>query len=1714
MFASVRYLVSLLTISAFWLVYVTAPVQAYSHRLSPRTFYQMYNLASQGNKTALSNAIARGLNINAINDYGNTALCVAVKMRDVRAYNTLRSVGADPRPPCSHSIPNFDSFVNSPEVIKSATYIPRGYTNRSPRPSFNWGGTLLTAGIVATGVGVAFGMGGGGGGGSDSSSSSENTPIPGPNEPVCDPTGCLPNQICKQENSCGGCDICVDKCQDNPCAEGCYENIQCNSSCASYNECGGCIKCNDFENNSPLKEDITYYYITNNIDGSIEGNVTAKDGNGNGLLTNYGSITGNIEADNVENGTDASIVGNVLVDNGLGTGILNNSGLIDGDVTGNKINNSSTITGQVTGSNITNNSGATIGNGVTGKDGTASEILDNSGAITGNVSISQITNNLGGSIDGNVVGTTVTNNASITGQVTGSNITNNSGATIGNGVTGKDGTASEILDNSGSISGDVSIAQITNNLGGTIEGNITSTGKLSNLGTITGDTINGSDIENSASITGDVSGSIITNSAGSIDGNVVGTTVTNNASITGQVTGSNITNNSGATIGNGVTGKDGTASEILDNSGSISGDVSIAQITNNTDATINGNITATGKITNQGTITGDTINGSDIENSASITGDVSGSIITNSAGSIDGNVVGTTVTNNASITGQVTGSNITNNSGATIGNGITGKDGTASEILDNSGAITGNVSISQITNNLGGSIDGNITSTGKLSNSGTITGDVTATDGSGNGEVENSGTIKGIVTGDSIKNLAGLIDGNIVGTTVTNNDSITGQVTGSNITNNSGATIGNGVTGKDGTASEILDNSGAITGNVSISQITNNLGGTIEGNITSTGKLSNLGTITGDVTATDGSGNGEVENSGTIKGSVNSINIKNNAGIIEGNISGSFIENSTGASIFGNVNAVGEDGSGMLKNYGSITTDYLELDQMDNQGSISALGTNTFMLKIHNQNNTTLDLSKVTFNKKKNIDIATDLSKTINLGDLIFENSDNTPQYGITFHNIENSLDTTSDEISILNINSLDISNITSNGATYFEGGILVDGANLQVNLNNDLTINSDIVPISGVKINADANVTFNNKGILTVQHSASAGAPFTTEPIHGIYAIGNATINNEGTISVFSNNNKNTYGIRLENGATGENKNTITISGGSSYTYGVYAENSSFVNNGTIIVEGSEKVYGIYANVTHNKNYVIRNENSIHVTSSQSGDAVGIYGNGNVMLMNFGTIHVSEGGQECQAENGAQCAGSEEPAAAAINETQSASTSPMAFSLRGGARMINQGTISAEEELDFDAMTQGEGTVYAARGSRFMANSIRGSLTAGADITIGSNQDQYTSTNAISAAQSNINLTSGSAMFTASLQQNGTDYDIVMNRSAFSDLLTNNSLANLLEHNYQSDKRIDFFDTLKTASTPKALNSALNKYTGSNFIPLIGWQNIQRINHISNTMSDLALSNQNLKEERIIAAADNYYINQDSTSSWSGYEDYINGINGLFDKAVTPQYRFGISFGFYNARTDFDTNESRRDSIVLASLPNRIDYDNWGALFMPYIGYSNSEYKRYVDSQKFEPNFDVWYQGINNKLFVKTHTLGMELKPTIEFNVHNIHQNKITEENNVSIASENILSMQTGVGFEINKDIDFGQSGKLGLHGGLMFYQELGSDVEDTYSAQIYGMDGRFNIPGYNQDDNRTELRLKADYQIENWNIYAEFDKSFATNDNTTYNIGVKLAF
>lgn len=143
--------------------------------LAPEDFNQMYALAHNGEVYALRGSVQRGLNIDSLDKYGNTGLCVSIYRNDQRAYNTFRAAGANPKHPCTQNIPTarYESFMSSSRVVA---------VNETPRQAFNvihtgfiyspnfWK-TALTgvAGITA----IALAGGGGGGG----SSAVEETPL-------------------------------------------------------------------------------------------------------------------------------------------------------------------------------------------------------------------------------------------------------------------------------------------------------------------------------------------------------------------------------------------------------------------------------------------------------------------------------------------------------------------------------------------------------------------------------------------------------------------------------------------------------------------------------------------------------------------------------------------------------------------------------------------------------------------------------------------------------------------------------------------------------------------------------------------------------------------------------------------------------------------------------------------------------------------------------------------------------------------------------------------------------------------------------------------------------------------------------------------------------------------------------------------------------------------------------------------------------------------------------------------------------------------------------------------------------------------------------------------------------------------------------------------------------------------------------------------------
>ena len=133
-----------LLITAIYFGALCSNAFAWTQKLSPEDFGEMYSLASSGKLGSLQAAAARGLNLNAQNPQGDSGICVAIKQGDILAYNTFIKAGAHIHPPCMNyfSQAELDRFHSRPQVIKYSEYP----TSFKPRESKDW---AIVAGVGA-----------------------------------------------------------------------------------------------------------------------------------------------------------------------------------------------------------------------------------------------------------------------------------------------------------------------------------------------------------------------------------------------------------------------------------------------------------------------------------------------------------------------------------------------------------------------------------------------------------------------------------------------------------------------------------------------------------------------------------------------------------------------------------------------------------------------------------------------------------------------------------------------------------------------------------------------------------------------------------------------------------------------------------------------------------------------------------------------------------------------------------------------------------------------------------------------------------------------------------------------------------------------------------------------------------------------------------------------------------------------------------------------------------------------------------------------------------------------------------------------------------------------------------------------------------------------------------------------------------------------------
>ncbi len=593
-------------------------------------------------------------------------------------------------------------------------------------------------------------------------------------------------------------------------------------------------------------------------------------------------------------------------------------------------------------------------------------------------------------------------------------------------------------------------------------------------------------------------------------------------------------------------------------------------------------------------------------------------------------------------------------------------------------------------------------------------------------------------------------------------------------------------------------------------------------------------------------------------------------------------------------------------------------------------------------------------------------------------------------------------------------------------------------NGNNDtITINNTG---SGTAIGIYANAgTISKRGTITLNNFDVNGT------IIGIS--GGNTIENSGSIILksetfiddnFTTNTTDdiTYTVPTNHGGTG---------------IGMYVPaGATATNYGSISIDGLTNGYGIYAK----QGATITNSGTITITNTTN--AYGIYGERATTVYNTGTIKI----------NNYQCTGT------------SCGSSHNAIVLNGSV-LYNSGQMMASQ-MNLNSFG---GNVVAGLGSQFVIdNELSGDLNISSELVQSGNQTTYIAENMIDAGDiSGLNVRSASAMFDASVAENG--HDVVMQMKDFGDLTDNKSLAAFLANNYAKGKGQDLFSTLKSMDNMSAFNSTLSGLTGLNTFTQFAHEDLSAMREISFSMNNKLFEN---------SSRDSFDIS-DSTGYFSFSNDHNGGSGryGISSDKISDNWKLGYGMAMANINTGNGDNMHRQNNLWLFYMPATYTNNDIELVIASKAGFAHSEYnRRGYNNINYEGYIEKRIFGLMNDLRYPVTFGNWTFAPDLAFNTIVYEQSGREDEQAFSliIPDDRTISVETGLGFYTKYEKQLSNSGKFKLNSGLMLYREFG----DTYDIKLgmRGMDGTFSL--YNNDyEYRGAASLGFDYTTGHLHLY-----------------------
>jgi hypothetical protein len=582
------------------------------------------------------------------------------------------------------------------------------------------------------------------------------------------------------------------------------------------------------------------------------------------------------------------------------------------------------------------------------------------------------------------------------------------------------------------------------------------------------------------------------------------------------------------------------------------------------------------------------------------------------------------------------------------------------------------------------------------------------------------------------------------------------------------------------------------------------------------------------------------------------------------------------------------------------------------------------------------------------------------------------------------------------------------------------------------------------------------------------------TDKAVGIYAGAGSTVTNYGEVVVNSDNIG--IGIYAGAGSTVTNKGSITVNSGN-IGIGIYAESgATIVNEGTIYVTATNLAIGVYSEAVSSGETETGSISTdwygdyVYIYAGDEGTAYGYYAEyelsddiiSNINQQFMWDSNVSGGTTAAYVSQGDR--------------------------LFAKGKLIEDGSLISDGDLNLDELPV---QVVATQNATISAQSLSGTLVMAAESVSDGFATAYTTTDTISAdSTAGLNLLSQSALFEASLAENGKDVNLTM--KSFADVVENSSLAEFLQNNYAAENNESLFKSLKAEETVASLNDNLDRLFGKEMFSRFADENLTALRELSFDMND-KLFNNTQKELSIGGSTSSLAISGNSRYSLSFAQ---NGKSAL-----------GVNVAFSDINSnDGHKNNSRVDKMYNIGMPMGYRINGFNLLSTPRIGYAYGTYDRLgIDNQNYDGKLYTQMLALMNEARYPLKAGSWNIAPSAELNLVNYRfkGEETARRYSLNIKEQNTYSLEAGVGLYADKQLNVAKDGAFKLSAGVGLYHEFA----DPYKIKVgmNEMDGTFVLRDENRTDNRAVARFGVDFNYKDFSLSGKLmsyiDRELRTN-------------